>query len=164
MIANLPLRLLQLQWNKKDIPTHAVGAVSMEGIMIDTAKPRRVTVAGVSIPSPPVLDRAQKFRERARSTTIGRPQFKLSQKKASSTKNLYEALGQAVVASFPAALTMHPHPFTGNMAEFRGVEMKDMPPRRVSEDTTSHNSEMASPNSSTDNYLNLNSDTICTDV
>eukprot|EP01039_Chlorochromonas_danica_P000436 gene437-470_t len=101
----------------------------------------------VAIPSPPQLDRAQKFRERARSTTIGRPQFKFSTKK-SDKREIYQAIG--------------------NQAEFETVDRKDAPPRRTSEDTASHNSDNApgTPPSvvNFEDDLNHKDDTICTDV
>eukprot|EP01040_Poterioochromonas_malhamensis_P013545 gene13545-14904_t len=68
----------------------------------------------------PEAVRAQKFRERARTTTIGKPEFKLSQKKFKH--DIYKTLAN--------------HPNFKDFEEFYKEHHK--PDRRVSEDRTSY--------------------------
>lgn len=77
---------------------------------------KRKTSIGL-VPLSPELLRAQKFRERARATTIGKPEFKLS-KKPESRKDLYKSLGN--------------HP------DFLGAAENGTTPRRISDDRTSN--------------------------
>lgn len=79
-----------------------------------TETKRRGSNGLIALP-PEKVERAHKFRERARSTTIGKPEFKLSNKYKG--KNIYK--------------TLQNHP------DFAAWEAKQTPSRRVSEDRTS---------------------------
>jgi hypothetical protein len=106
---------------KKEMHSHAV--VGLEGVMPTETKRRNSH--GSAMP-PEKVERAHKFRERARATTIGRPEFKVSDKYKG--KNIYK--------------TLQNHP------DFAAWEAKHI--RRVSEDRTSNcnsvSDDMEAPN------------------
>jgi hypothetical protein len=69
-------RLFQIRSTKKDSLSHGhgVGVVGVETVVPETRRKSNGQLFS------PEAVRAQKFRERARSTTIGRPEFKLKYK------------------------------------------------------------------------------------
>ena len=99
--------------------SHPHGVVGLEGVMPAETKHRNSH--GLVAAPPDKVERAHKFRERARSTTIGKPEFKTSNKYKG--KNIYK--------------TLQNHP------DFAAWEAKQSPSRRVSEDRTSNCNSIA---------------------
>jgi hypothetical protein len=99
--------------------SHPHGVVGLEGVMPAETKHRNSH--GLVAAPPDKVERAHKFRERARSTTIGKPEFKASNKYKG--KNIYK--------------TLQNHP------DFAAWEAKQSPSRRVSEDRTSNCNSIA---------------------
>jgi len=108
---------------------HSGHAVGMEGVLVDDKRRNSFT----STSSPPdkiVNNRAQKFRERAKTTTIGVPEFRVSQKYKG--KNIYK--------------TLQHHP---DFAEF---EKRNS--RRFSEDRTSNTNSIHDEDNAANNIIN----------
>ncbi len=89
----------------------------MEGIMPETRRKMSIGLADV--------ERAQKFRERAKSTTVGKPEFRVSNKREGKycDNNIYKTLGS--------------HP---DLLELKAQNSGQLynGPRRISDDRTSN--------------------------
>lgn len=97
---------------------NAVVSMPMEGIMPESRRKMSIGLAD--------LERAQKFRERAKSTTVGKPEFRVSNKREGKYKddNIYKTLG-----SHPDLLELKAQNSGGQL--YNG-------PRRISDDRTSN--------------------------
>lgn len=110
---------------------HTSGAVGMENVLVEGKRRNSFTSMTTSPPDRIAADRAQKFRDRANSSTVGVPEFRLSNKY--KDKNIYK--------------TLQRHP---GFAEF---ERRNS--RRFSEDRTSNTNSIHEEEPGCSNYVEI---------